>query len=55
MNDEFTNQVFWSFETNPIPLCSRCGDKPALVLKMLDPQNGGTLRMFRCRDCGEQT
>jgi hypothetical protein len=54
MNDEFKNEVFSSFEPNPIPACSNCGEKPVLVLKVLKPQNGRTVRMFKC-GCGEQT
>jgi DNA-directed RNA polymerase subunit M/transcription elongation factor TFIIS len=34
--------------------CSKCGAKPRLVHKMMDPRaSGGTLRMYKCR-CGEQ-
>lgn len=54
MNDEFKNEVFSKFELNPMAACSHCGEKPALVLKMLNPQNGRTVRMFKC-GCGEQT
>jgi hypothetical protein len=54
MSGEFKNEVFSSFEPNPVPLCSHCGEKPTLLRKMLDPQNGRTVRMFKCK-CGEQT
>ena len=54
MKDEFKNEVFSSFEPNPIRLCSHCDKKPALVLTMLNPGNGRTVRMFKC-ECGEQT
>jgi hypothetical protein len=54
MNNEFKNEVFSSYEPNPIPRCSSCGDKPAFVVKMLNPQSGRTVRMFKC-ECGEQT
>jgi len=33
--------------------CGKCGAEPHLVHKMLDLQNGGTLRMYECQ-CGEQ-
>jgi len=54
MNDEFKSEVFFSYEPNPVPVCSHCGEKPALLRKMLNPQNGRTVRMFKCK-CGEQT
>jgi hypothetical protein len=54
MNNEFKNEVFSSFESNPIRSCSMCGEKPALALTMLNPENGHTIRMFKCK-CGEQT
>jgi hypothetical protein len=54
MKDEFKNDVFSSFEPNPIRACGHCGDKPALVLTMLNPANGRRVRMFKC-GCGEQT
>jgi hypothetical protein len=54
MNDEFKNEVFSSYEPNPIPACSHCGEKPALLRKILNPQNGRTIRMFKC-GCGERT
>jgi predicted SprT family Zn-dependent metalloprotease len=31
----------------------RCGAQPTLVRKMMDPQNGKTVRMFECQ-CGER-
>jgi hypothetical protein len=54
MNDEFKNEVFSSFEPNPVGMCGSCGEKPALLRTMLNPQNGRTVRMFKCK-CGEQT
>ena len=30
----------------------KCGARPQLAYKMLDPTSGLTVRMFRC-DCGE--
>jgi len=54
MKDEFKNEVFSSYEPNPIPECTNCEKRPALVLKMLNPSNGRTVRMFKC-ECGEKT
>jgi hypothetical protein len=54
MNNDFKNEVFSSFEPNPIRICSHCGEKPVLARTMLNPQNGRTVRMFKC-ECGEQT
>jgi hypothetical protein len=54
MNDEFKNEVFSSFEPNPIRTCSSCSAKPALIRTMLNPVNGRTVRMFKC-ECGEQS
>ena len=34
--------------------CDRCGAKPKLIEKMLDPRKGQTLRMYNCT-CGAQT
>jgi hypothetical protein len=53
MNNEFKNEVFSSFEPNPVRPCSHCGEKPALLRTMLNPRNGLTVRMFKCQ-CGEQ-
>jgi formate dehydrogenase maturation protein FdhE len=53
-NNEFKNEVFSSYNPNPIRSCSHCGSKPAPVLSMLNPRNGRTVRMFKC-ECGEQT
>ncbi len=36
------------------PICQRCGRKPRLVGKMLDPRKGETVRMFIC-ECHELT
>lgn len=54
MSDQFKNEVFHSFESNPVRLCNTCGEKPALVRTMLDSLSGRTVRMFKCK-CGEQT
>jgi len=54
MNNEFQNEVFSGFEPNPVPACTHCGEKPKLLRKMLNSQNGRTTRMFKC-DCCEQT
>jgi hypothetical protein len=54
MPDEFKNEVFSSFDPNPVRACNQCGKKPARVRTMLNPVNGRTVRMFKC-DCGEQT
>ena len=54
MSNEFKNEVFSSFEPNPIRACHHCGDKPVLVRAMLDSLSGRTVRMFKCK-CGEQT
>jgi len=51
---DFKNEVFSSYEPNPAPPCGACSAKPALLLKMLNPQSGKTIRMVKCR-CGEQT
>jgi hypothetical protein len=34
--------------------CQRCGSKPSVICKMLDPRNGETVRIFKCQ-CGEMT
>jgi hypothetical protein len=54
MTDEFKNEVFSSFDPNPVKACHHCGEKPAVVLTMLDSLTGRTFRMFKC-NCGEQT
>ena len=54
MSTQFKNEVFLSYEHNPVGLCNSCGEKPALVRTMLDSLSGRTVRMFKCR-CGEQT
>ncbi|SHN86969.1 hypothetical protein SAMN05444170_6942 [Bradyrhizobium erythrophlei] len=54
MNNDFKNEVFSSFDPNPVQRCSLCGEKPKLILKMLNPRNGRTVRRFKC-GCGEQT
>jgi hypothetical protein len=54
MNDEFKNEVFSSYDPNPIRTCSQCDRKPAMVRSMLNPKTGRTVRMFKC-ECGEQT
>jgi formate dehydrogenase maturation protein FdhE len=54
MSTEFKNEVFSSYDPNPIRVCSYCGGRPALLRSMLDTQSGRTVRMFKC-NCGEQT
>ena len=54
MIDQFKNEVFSSYDPNPRPTCGHCGDKPAMVMTMLDPVSGKTVRMFKF-ECGEQT
>jgi len=54
VRDDFKNEVFSSFDPNPVPACSQCGKKPAQVRSMLDPVRGRMVRMFKC-ECGEQT
>jgi hypothetical protein len=54
MADEFKNEVFSGYDPNPNRTCNYCGEKPRLVAAMLNPVNGRTVRMFRCK-CGEQT
>jgi hypothetical protein len=51
---DFKNEVFSSFNPNPVPPCNHCGKKPSQVRTMLDPVRGRTVRMFKC-ECGEQT
>jgi hypothetical protein len=36
------------------PSCQRCGSKPHVICKMLDPSKGETIRIFKCQ-CGEMT
>ena len=54
MNNEFKNEIFSSFDPNPVRACGLCGKKPALVRTMLNSHNGHTVRMFKC-ECGEQS
>ena len=54
MSNEFKNEVFSGYAPNSIKACSNCDKKPTLLRSMLNPQTGGTVRMFKC-DCGEQT
>lgn len=51
---DFKNEVFSSFDPSPVRPCGECGRKPGSVLKMLNPQNGKIVRMFKCQ-CGAQT
>ena len=53
MSGEFKNEVFSSYRPIPIPACSNCRKTPSLVVAMLNPKTGGTIRMFKC-ECGEQ-
>jgi hypothetical protein len=54
VSDDFNNEVFTSYNPNPIQSCGNCRKIPVLILRILNPQTGGTVRMFKC-DCGEQT
>ena len=54
MDRDFKNEVFSSYQPNLTQPCNHCGRKPALTVKMLNPQNGKIVRMFKCQ-CGEQT
>jgi hypothetical protein len=54
MNDKFKNEVFSSFEPNPIRLCNSCGEKLSQVQTMLNSQTVRTVRMFKCK-CEEQS
>jgi hypothetical protein len=54
MSNEFKNEVFSSYDPSPAKACEHCRKKPALILRMLNPKNGFTVRMFKC-ECGEQT
>jgi hypothetical protein len=54
MDRDFKNEVFSSYDPNPVRVCA-CGEKPALLRSMLDSQTGRTVRMFKCKKCGEQT
>ena len=54
MSDEFKNEVFRTYEPNPVRLCMACGARPALIRSMLDSLSGRTVRMFKCQ-CGEKT
>lgn len=51
---DFKNEVFSSFDPNPAKPCGECGRKPRSVLRMLNPQNGKIVRMFKC-ECSAQT
>jgi len=54
MDRNFKNEVFSSYRPHSTKLCDQCGKKIAVVLTMLNPQNGRTIRMFKC-ECGERT
>ena len=54
MDREFKNEVFSSFDPNPVRTCNTCGKKPSQVTSMLNSVTGRTVRMFKC-ECGEQT
>jgi hypothetical protein len=34
--------------------CVKCDAQPLMVLRMLDPRSGRTIRMFECK-CGQRT
>jgi hypothetical protein len=54
MNKDYKNEVFSGYTPHPIKACGYCLERPSLVVKMLNPQNGRVVRMFKCV-CGEQT
>jgi hypothetical protein len=54
VGDEFKNEALSGIEPGPVRTCNYCGEKPALVLKMLNPISGRTVHMLKC-ECGEQT
>lgn len=54
MDRDFKNEVFSSYQPNPTKPCNDCGRRLALAVKMLNPDTGGIVRMFKCL-CGEQT
>jgi len=54
MSSDFKNEVFVSYEPNPIRACNNCGERPRLIRTILDPVQGRNVRMFKC-ECGEQT
>jgi len=54
VDKDFKNEVFKSYDPNPVSTCEDCGEKPALLMKMLNPENGRTMRVFKCK-CGQQT
>jgi hypothetical protein len=41
-------------ETREDRRCEKCDAQPRLVLNMLDPRSGNTIRMFECK-CGQRT
>ncbi len=54
MDRDFKNEVFSSFDPNPVRTCNHCGQNPTQIRAMLNSLTGRTVRMFKCR-CGEQT
>ena len=54
MSNEFKNEIFSRYDPHPVRACGYCAKKPVLLRSMLNPQTGGTLRIFKC-ECGEQT
>jgi len=54
MDRNFKNEVFSGYQPHPIGTCINCGKKLSIALKMLNPTNGHTLRVFKC-ECGERT
>jgi predicted SprT family Zn-dependent metalloprotease len=41
--------------SDPASIKCRCGAEPRLVQKIPDLRLGGSLRIYRCAQCGEQT
>jgi hypothetical protein len=54
MGNEFKNEIFSSYDPNPVKACNYCDKKPTLLRSILNPKAGSTLRIFKC-ECGEQT
>jgi hypothetical protein len=54
MNNDFKNEVFSSYDPNPVRACGQCDKQTVMVRTMLNSHNGRTVRMFKC-ECGEQS
>jgi hypothetical protein len=51
---QFKNEVFSSYTPHLAKACGHCREKPSLMMTMLNPRSGRTVRVYKC-DCGEQT